>query len=108
MWKLSIIEVCHSRKCGISENVKEYVISARNYSDTKSPIKPKTDPNGAISGTPLQQELRLKIGAKVMLVHNIDTADMLSNGQIGTLIDLIRTTENRVDTLVVKLVDIIL
>ena len=40
-----------------------------------------------------------------MLVHNIDTADMLSNGQIGTLIDVIRTTENVVDTLVVKLVD---
>ena len=40
-----------------------------------------------------------------MLVHNIDTADMLSNGQIGTLMDVIKTTKNVVDTLVVKLVD---
>ena len=38
-----------------------------------------------------------------MIIHNIETSDMLTNGQRGTLKDLIRTSENKVDKLVIEL-----
>ena len=45
----------------------------------------------------------MKIGAKVMIIHNIDTADGLTNGQMGELKHVVRTTKGEVDKLVIKL-----
>ena len=63
-------------------------------------IDPK---DGAIAKTSFVHELHLKLGAKVMIIHNIETADMLTNGQRCTLKDLIRTSENTVNILVIEL-----
>ena len=41
-----------------------------------------------------------------MLIHNIDTVDGLTNGQLGILVDVIKTTEGKVDKLIVKLQNI--
>ena len=38
----------------------EYVIEAKTYTQSQSQLKPRTDPSGAVSGTPLQKELKLK------------------------------------------------
>ena len=38
-----------------------------------------------------------------MIIHNIDTVDSLPNGQLGVLVDVIRTTSGDVDKLVIKL-----
>ena len=43
------------------------------------------------------------MGAKVIIIHNIDTADCLTNGQLGNLIDIIRTTSGEIDKLVIRL-----
>ena len=64
----------------------EHVIEAINQTRSKSQIKPRTDPSGAITGTPLQRQLKLKVGAKVMLTYNIDTIDCLTNGAFGEII----------------------
>ena len=40
-----------------------------------------------------------------MIVQNIDTVDMICNGQIGTLIEMVRTANDVVDLLVIKLID---
>ena len=40
--------------------------------------------NGSKTGG-LERELHLKQGAKVMLTENIDIADRLTNGQLGTV-----------------------
>ena len=58
---------------------------------------------GAVASTELKNELILKIGAKVMLIHNIDTVDCLTNGQLGVLVDVIKTTDGKIDKLLVKL-----
>ena len=85
---------------------KAVKIKARHHQATQGNFKPRiSEKDGAVGTTMMQNELILKIGSKVMIVHNIDTADMICNGQIGELIEVIRTTEEVVDKLVIKLVD---
>ena len=47
-------------------------------------------------------KLRLKIGCKIILIHNIDTSDGLTNGQLGTLMDVLRTDDGTAAKLIVK------
>ena len=67
-------------------NETEYVIEANTYTQSQSQLKPRTDPSGAVSGTPLQKELKLKLGAKIMMTYNIDTCDCLTNGAFGEVV----------------------
>ena len=46
--------------------------------------------------------LTVKIGCKVILIHNIDTSDGLTNGQLGILIDVIRTNEGTVAKFIIE------
>ena len=62
---------------------QEFVHEAITRRNTQKNFKPKSDPSGAISGTPLQKILRMKAGAKVMLTFNLDTCDCLTNGAFG-------------------------
>ena len=53
--------------------------------------KPRVDKDtGKIAKTSFVDNLKLRIGAKVMLIHNIDTVDGLSNGCMGLLVDVVR------------------
>ena len=38
-----------------------------------------------------------------MIIHNVDTTDCLTNGQLGELIDTVKTTNGRIDKLIIKL-----
>ena len=46
--------------------------------------------------------LRVKIGCKVILIHNIDTPDGLTNGQLGKIIHVIRTEDNGIAKVIVE------
>ena len=46
--------------------------------------------------------LLLKINCKVILIHNIDTSDGLTNGQLGTLIDIVRASDGSVGKCIVE------
>ena len=46
--------------------------------------------------------LRQKISCKVILIHDINTSDGLTNGQLGTLIDVIRANAGRVTELMIE------
>ena len=85
---------------------KAVKIPARHHQPTQNNFKPKINQkDGAVGTTSLQEELILKVGAKIMIVHNIDTPDMICNGQVGELIDMVRTTKDVIEILVIKLVD---
>ena len=85
---------------------KVAIIKAVHFNQTERDFKPSiSKKDGIVGSTSLQDELLLKAGVKLILVHNIDTGDLLTNGQLGTLEDIIRTKDKTVEILVIKLND---
>ena len=64
----------------------EHVIDSMTKTNTQKHFKPRIDPGGNISGTPLQRQLKLKVRAKVMLTYNINTFDCLTNGALAEVL----------------------
>ena len=109
--KASLYIVCKRKDCANLNG--EYLnslqgplitIKAKHHHATQKTYKPWIEPKeGAVATTSFLDELKLKVGAKVMLIHNIDTVDCLTNGQLGELIDTIKTTNGDIDKLIIKL-----
>ena len=77
-----------------------FTITAKNASRTVK--KFKTNKAGCIKNTPFLAELQLKINAEIVLVHNINTLDGLTNGCRGVLIDVEKKGKS-INRLIVKL-----
>ena len=58
--------------------------------------------DGTIEKTNYMQQLKLKVGAKVMLIKNVDTSDKLTNGQLGVLVGVIKDKKGGAHKLMVK------
>merc|ERR1712240_681045 len=81
-------------------------IEAKHHHATQAKYKPKIDSrDGTVGSSSFADKLKLKIEAKVMIIHNIDTADGLTNGQMGKLVKIVKTTTGEVDKLIIKLND---
>ena len=78
------------------------VLNATNHLATQKQFKPTIHAEGTIGNSSFMNKLKLKLGAKVILIHNINTEDCLTNGQLGTLIGVLTTADNHIDKLVVK------
>ena len=76
-------------------------LNALVFSDTRGKFEPPLDNKGDIKGTTLQYRLRFKKGCRVMLKYNIDVTDGLTNGSQGTLIDIERNTDWKIQYLLV-------
>ena len=73
-----------------------------NVTRAGKPMKnPRKDNNGTIFNTPLQLNLNLKIGAKVMLIYNVDVMDSLTNGTIGHVVGFETNPQGSVTTILV-------
>ena len=59
--------------------------------------------NGNVKNTPIPANLQLKKKARVMLTHNIDVSDSLTNGALGTVLDFKFNKEGIVHYILVKL-----
>ena len=76
-------------------------ISAIVKSCSQKQVNAKTNTDGSIFNTPLQKNLRLKVGAKVMLTFNIDVIDSLTNGAFGEIKGFQYTSSGSVKTVLV-------
>ena len=47
----------------------------------------------------------LKVGSRVMLIYNVDVKDGLTNGQLGTIVDIISSDSCRIDCVLVSFDD---
>ena len=79
---------------------KELTINAKCFQDCIKDFKPPINKNGDISNTPFQAQLVVKVGAKIMLTYNIDTADGLTNGSRGELMGVLRNKSEEITKLV--------
>ena len=109
--EVSIYIVCKRKECAL-KNIKYqnsvkgelYKIKAVHHNATQKKYKPLIDhKDGAIARTSFMNELNLKFVVKVMIIHNIDTKDRLTNGQMGELVSIIKTTKGDIDKLIIRL-----
>merc|ERR1719209_462073 len=77
-----------------------FTIRAKNASRTVKTFK--TNNAGCIKNTPFQAVLKLKINAEVVLVHNINTIDGLTNGCRGVLVGVEKKGKS-IHRLIIKL-----
>ena len=77
---------------------------ATHFHQTRKNFKPRIDSrDSSVGSTQFVHELLLRKNAKVIVIHNIDTLDSLTNGQLGVFVDATETKEGAVDLLIVKL-----
>ncbi|KAJ8369405.1 hypothetical protein SKAU_G00094330 [Synaphobranchus kaupii] len=65
-------------------------IGAINHHPAILNFKPKVSSKGTVGNSAFLQTLRVKVGARVMLIHNLDTFDCLTNDSRGTLAAVIK------------------
>ena len=63
---------------------------------------PPVGKSGEVNKTNFQKELKIKVGAKVMLTYNVDVSDGLINGAFGELLGIIKDSKGNISKLIVK------
>lgn len=88
----------------MKDSGKVVKIKAFNFNSKQKEFKPQiNDRDGAIGPTQFQNILFLRPGAKIMIIHNVDTIDGITNGQRGILVDFLYFEDGKVDKLIVRL-----
>ena len=81
---------------------QERIIRATCLHKTIKKFDPPEGKAGEVNKTPFQKELKIKVGAKVMLTYNVDTSDGLTNGAFGELAGIMEDSKGNITKLVVK------
>ena len=63
---------------------------------------PTITKHGTVDDTGLCEFLKFKIGARVMIVLNVNTSDYLVNGSLGVVLDVVYDDNGEVKCIIVK------
>ena len=80
---------------------EEIILKATHVHALQKQYKPKIDNIGEVGKTGFADELNLKVGCRVMLIQNIEVADCLTNGQLGTLTGTVKAENGKIKMLIV-------
>ena len=98
-------EVNHINEQKLEINLNEvHVLKADHICDTQQNFRP-TLQHRKVKNTPCVDELRLKVGAEVMLTHNLDVCDSLANGSKGTVIGIKKNQNGKIRYIIVQFHD---
>ena len=80
-----------------------YISKATHIQTMSKSYKPKIEHNtGRIGDTQYVDALKIRIGARVMLIYNIDVSDLLCNGATGTVVGIEESLKGTVNAVIVK------
>ena len=83
-------------------NAPMITVEAINVHPTIKDFQPKVEAKGTVGTTAFLQELKIKVGARVMCIHNIDVSDCLTNGTRGDLVSIEKDSKGMPYRLMVK------
>ena len=105
---LLVTHVMYTNKEVCSHNIKMLNILTTTLVEIPAKIppgfKPATTEHGTIGKSQFQKNLKIKIGARVMMIFNIDTIDGMVNGELGHIIG-IEQREGHVEYIIVEFDD---
>ena len=108
--EVNLFIVCKKKDCGKINTQyidslpgDEISVQAKHFLTTEKKYKPFICPKeGTVGTSSFMDMLVMKIGCKIILIHNIDTSDGLTNGQLGELIDVIRAENGTINKCIVR------
>jgi CRISPR/Cas system-associated endoribonuclease Cas2 len=108
--EVALYIVCTRMKCAKinreyldSHPGNDILIKARHFHPTQQNFKPRLcKKEGTVGNSSFMDQLRVKIGCKIILIHNIDTADGLTNGQLGKLLEVIRSEDGSIAKVIIE------
>ena len=81
---------------------KELLYSFELVGDYPQNYKPKITTYGTVDDTNLCEVLNIKVGARVMVIMNVDTMDSLANGSLGVILDVVTNNDGKMKYVVIK------
>ena len=84
------------------EEGEEFMVKAIHSQANRESYKPMINEVGEVGNTGFKDELKVKVGSKVMLIHNINVEDCLTNGQMGTFAGVVKAANGGIKMLVIN------
>ena len=98
-----LMEACHvyytnkevdQKNTEILSTLNQPLFQLRAHCSYPKGYRPQINERGLIDNTQFMQDLNIKLGARVMMVHNENTADSLVNGAFGRIKNIIHDSND--------------